>query len=299
MRPIFANVAVAALASTIVLILVGSIVRVSGHGLGCPDWPLCYGQPIPPFVLGAWVEFSHRLLGAIVSLLIVSIALMAWKWYRQERWILRPALGALGLLAIQVMLGGIHVLNELPPSVGWIHTGVAMAVAGAVAMVVAASHPALRALALALGQTVTGRLSFTAAIAGLATYVLLLTGSLVTRSGSSLACPAFPHCGLATIPPEFRYYVTIQMAHRHAAFLVALLMALLLWKLTRAAPALVGVRRFAVALLTLLALQFGLGMANIFLALPMWSRSLHLAVAATIWVTVVMLWVVATRDRAT
>jgi heme A synthase len=290
-------VSIATLVATVILILIGSIVRVSGNGLGCPDWPLCYGQPIPPFVLGAWVEFSHRLFGAIVSSLIIGMAVMAWKSARHDRWILRPAIAAVLVLVVQIVLGGIHVLNELPPAVGWIHTGTAMAVVGLVAAVAAAAHPGLSELAVTLGRRTGGRLVAAVGATTLATYLLLLTGSLVTRSGSSLACPAFPHCGLATVDEVFRSYVTIQMTHRYTAFGVAILIMVILWRLWRLAPLEKGVRRFVTALLGLITLQFGLGVSNIFLALPMWSRSLHLAVAATIWVTMVMLFVVAARER--
>ena len=84
---LMAGLASSALISTILLVAMGSIVRVTGHGLGCPDWPLCYGRMIPPALTGAWVEFSHRMLGGLVSLQIVSLGVLIWQHYRNRPWL--------------------------------------------------------------------------------------------------------------------------------------------------------------------------------------------------------------------
>ena len=109
-QPLFATLVITAFVSTLILILMGSIVRVTGYGLGCPDWPTCHGQLIPPALIDAWVEFSHRLLGFFVSVQIVALGVIAsWK-YRSENWIFRPAIIIIPLLILQVTLGGIHVI---------------------------------------------------------------------------------------------------------------------------------------------------------------------------------------------
>lgn len=285
-RPLFANLALATLASTVLLILVGSIVRVSGHGLGCPDWPLCYGRPIPPLVTGAWVEFSHRFLAGIVSIELAGLLLMAWRYYRSEKWLFYPAVAALFVLIIQASLGGMHVLFELPAWTGWIHTGVAMALAGLIAVIVAQTRPGLqqlRSLTAALSPSLN-RLTTAAAVA---TYLLILTGSLVTRTGSSLACPAFPHCGLETVTDQLQSFVLVQMLHRFSAFAVALLIGWLVWRLWQSGRAWHG---FAYLLAGLVILQFTFGISNVLLDLPMWSRALHLVTGAAIWITTVILW---------
>jgi len=280
------GLALSALISTILLITMRSIVRVTGYGLGCPDWPLCYGQVIPPSQTGAWVEFAHRLLGAATGLQIVLVALFAWRGYRDRPWVFWPGITALGLLIVQITLGGLHVIFEIPPVTGWIHTGVAMLIVGAIAVVVGGTLPALQPLREASvfrSQRFAVWLSLTAG----ATYFLLLTGSYVTRSGASLACPSFPLCGLSA--PAMRRLIDIQMLHRFVAFTVAVLAGVLvIWLLARQGDR--GLVRFGYVLAALLVAQFGLGISNVLLRLPMWSRVLHLAVAASFWASLVVLW---------
>lgn len=298
-RPLFSTLALTAFISTLLLIVVGSTVRVTGYGLGCPDWPLCYGQVIPPPKLGAWVEFTHRLVGAVTSLQIVLLGLLAWREYRHEKWIFRPAILAVGLLVAQIFLGGIHVMFELPLSTGWIHTGVAMAIVGLVAVLVATTHPAARSLSSRMSRRLQNTsLPIWLAITTGATYLLILTGSYVTRTGASLICPAFPYCGL-NVTPALQRLVTIQMLHRYAAIIVAFGIVLTLWHLLRAARNDRGVRRVVFVMAALIAIQFGLGISNVLLRLPMWSRALHLLVAAIIWSAMVMLWVMVRREGNT
>lgn len=282
------RLALSALITTLLLIAMGSIVRVTGNGLGCPDWPLCYGRVIPPALTGAWVEFTHRLLGGLASIQIVLLALLAWRGYRHIPDVVRPAVLAAVLLVIQVSLGGLHVIFEIPPATGWVHTGVAMLIVGLLTVVASRTVPALQPLR-ATTQTLfrQGRFGAWTSLTAVATYLLLLTGSYVTRSGASLACPSFPWCGSSA--PAMRRLIDIQMLHRYAAFTVALLAVVtIVWLLkSQREP---GLRWLAYGLGVLLLVQFGLGMANVLLRLPMWSRVLHLTVAATFWAGMVLLW---------
>ncbi|MEW5985712.1 MAG: COX15/CtaA family protein [Chloroflexota bacterium] len=281
--PRLSNLALLALVSAILLVLIGSIVRVTGYGLGCPDWPLCYGQVIPPLQIGAWVEFSHRFLGGLVSLLVVLVAVLAWRQQRADKWIVRPAVAAVAVLVVQVGLGGLHVLSELPGWTGLIHTGVAMALVGLLAVVAVTSRPPG-----SVDRPPLGRLPQWAMWAAGATYLLLLTGSLVTRTGASLACPAFPLCGLDTMPDFLRPLVTIQMAHRIIATLVGLLVLAVVARLWPAGRQWPNLRLAAFGLTFLLVAQFTLGISNVLLRLPMWSRSLHLVTGASLWALLVV-----------
>ena len=287
---LFKTLAVTGLTSTVLLIMLGSIVRVSGFGLGCPDWPLCHGQAIPPFLASAWVEFSHRLLGGFVVIQIGVLVYLAWKHYREDRWIFRPALAIATVITVQIALGGIHVIYELPRWTGWMHTGVAMLVAGLLAFWVALSQPTIESMgervALKIKET---RLHQWLLIMTAASYLLILSGSLVTRTGASLVCPSFPDCGLETIPKNLRTIVAIQMVHRLFAITVGTAVVITVWQLWRASDHDWSVRTLAAIMTLLIALQFALGLVNIWYAIPTWSRVLHLGTASMIWVLAVLL----------
>ncbi|MGA9532831.1 MAG: COX15/CtaA family protein, partial [Anaerolineales bacterium] len=122
----FLWVALAAAVMTYLLIVVGGIVRVTGSGLGCPDWPLCYGRLIPPFEFTALIEYSHRLTASLTSPLILATTIYAWLRFRGERWLTRLSAISLVLLAVQVVLGGITVLTETPPNIVAVHLGNAL-----------------------------------------------------------------------------------------------------------------------------------------------------------------------------
>src|SRR5437879_13917138 len=83
-------------------VVLGGVVRVSGSGLGCPDWPLCHGHLLPPLQLHVLIEYSHRTVASLASLLILATAAYAWLRLRERRDLLTPATVAAGLLGVQV-----------------------------------------------------------------------------------------------------------------------------------------------------------------------------------------------------
>src|SRR5258708_10680556 len=82
----FRRTAVAAVVTTYLLVVVGGVVRVSGSGRGCgvsgQDWPLCHGRFVPPADAQTLIEFSHRMLATISTVLVLTLALWAWRSYR-------------------------------------------------------------------------------------------------------------------------------------------------------------------------------------------------------------------------
>ncbi|MFZ9668247.1 MAG: COX15/CtaA family protein [Solirubrobacterales bacterium] len=111
----YSKVAGAALVALILIVFTGSAVRLTASGLGCPDWPRCYGEYIPPSQLNAWIEFGNRMLTGLVGLAVVAASLLAF-FRRPFRWHL-AAFGALLPLGVigQVMLGAFVVEYHLPP----------------------------------------------------------------------------------------------------------------------------------------------------------------------------------------
>jgi heme A synthase len=294
----FRTLALTSLITTILLVMVGSIVRVSGYGLGCPDWPLCYGRAVPPGVIDAWVEFGHRLFGAVVGVQIAGLTWLAVRDHRNERWIIRPAILAAVLLVVQILLGGAHVLNELPGWTGLVHTGVASAIVGSLAVLVAVSQPKLNSVSARVDHYFDVKKTRTWTLVGAGSaYLLILSGSLVTRTGASLACPSFPLCGISDIPDSLQHLTSIQMVHRIIALVVILISCYIVWILLQKGAAEVALRSISFGLIALFAIQVGLGISNIYLALPLWSRILHLGVATTIWAILVMLAVIFQQPR--
>ncbi len=119
----FRTLTLVASITTLFLVVVGAIVRVTGSGLGCPDWPLCYGQVLPPPQIESIIEYSHRFTAGAVGVMLVAIAVVAWRSHRHDHKVLIPALAGVGTIVVQSLIGAIVVALELPPTVVAIHLG--------------------------------------------------------------------------------------------------------------------------------------------------------------------------------
>jgi len=255
------------------LIVVGSIVRTTGSGLACPDWPLCHGRWIPPFQFNILIEWFHRLLALVVGLGLLGTAVSVFA--RRET---RARLGGLAALSLalyvsQALLGALTVWKLLDPGVVSGHLAVALLLfATLLALGLIARHesrpapPAARAPGL--------RTWF--ALTSVAVWAQAVLGGMVSTNHASLACPDWPTCHGAWFPP-LTGLVGLQMAHRYGAYLLILLVALVASR-ARAAPDPV-VRGLGFTLLGLVLVQAGVGVANVFLGIPVWVSAVHLALA--------------------
>ena len=109
----FATLAVVTAAATFTLLLVGAYVRGRGAGMAFPDWPLMNGRLVPQLGGIASVMFLHRVLAAVVGLLVLYVAIRAWATRRDDRPVVVLATVAFGLFVVQIMVGGILVWSKL------------------------------------------------------------------------------------------------------------------------------------------------------------------------------------------
>jgi len=102
----FQKLAAATVATAILLVTIGVVVRVTGSGLGCPDWPLCHGQIIPPFDdARAWIEWIHRTVAVIVGFEVIGLAALALIDHRDRRVLVGATVVAVLLVGFQAWLG--------------------------------------------------------------------------------------------------------------------------------------------------------------------------------------------------
>ncbi len=141
LKKFFPAVAVTTIIVTLLLIFIGVIVRASGAGLGCPDWPKCFGMWIPPTdaadlppefadeefnVVNTWTEYINRLVGVLVGFLIILTTIFSTAYLKERKRVFVAAFASLVLVIFQGWLGGQVVLSRLEQSMISIHMAVAL-----------------------------------------------------------------------------------------------------------------------------------------------------------------------------
>ena len=296
----FQKLAVTTTVSTLTLIVWGGIVRATGSGDGCPDWPTCFGSWIPRWEYHTLIEYLHRALGLVSGLLAVAMAVVGVLELARARrgrpsdtprsavWM---AVSLVPLFGVQGALGGAVVNSELDPAVVTLHFGLAMIVLG---VLVAATTLAFEGDERA-GDRGFARLAIVAAVA---TFALLLVGTYVRAEGAGLAFRDWPLMGGRLVPSFGPRGAAEMFAHRVLAIVVA---ALVLWLSVRARTMAVRSDRL-VRLATLAGAlfvgQIVAGGVNVLTELSTLPRALHIGLSAAIWATMVALTVVARREPA-
>jgi len=293
----YARAAYVALGALTLIVLSGAAVRLSGSGLGCPDWPKCYGKAYPPLDAHALIEFSNRVITVPVSLAAVSAWLLALRRrpYRRDLALL-GALLPLGVVG-QAVLGGFTVRGEL--NYGWVmgHFALSMLILLAASALAwrarretQAVRPARVMGAAAVRPALNGRdpSAASARSAGtgaedrgvvLAVRALAALGALAIFAGTA-ATAAGPHAGGSPGQRinrlDFDGRGTMDFViHRHGEIALAFgLVALAVWWLAR---------RRAAGATVLLALQGAVGLDQYETHLPTQLVWVHVALACAAW----------------
>jgi cytochrome c oxidase assembly protein subunit 15 len=293
---VFRSACVAALALAFIVAVMGAYVRLSDAGLGCPDWPLCYGQPLPADIADrdalakAWKEMGHRYLAGTLGALILAIAVAAWRLRRSA-----PLASAIVLLvAFQATLGKWTVTMLLKPAIVTAHLLGGMATLALLAWLALAQWPHAPAPEMRALRPV-------AAIALVAVAMQIVLGGWVSANYAALACPGLPLCPGAmdfanafhvvrelgqTAQGDLLSHDALRAIHwTHRLFALVALVAVLF----AAARAYRLVPRLAVILGLLVMLQFALGVMNVALGLPLALAAAHNAGAALLLLALVVL----------
>ena len=267
-------------------VTLGGVVRVTDSGLGCPDWPLCYGQIIPPFSVPTIIEYSHRLSASVLSLFVAATAALAWLNFRDNPVVIRSAIAALVLVIVAAVLGGVTVLTELAWWFVLLHLGIAELLMAC--LIVAAisgwnGNRVQEPVAVSRPGLATERL-VVAAIVG--AFVLILSGSFMVGYGAGTSCATWPLCRGSFWPNESAAYM-IHMGHRYVAALVGLIVLAAAWHIIRKMPDNPPARLAAVGVIVAFAVQIALGAVVIWTAFGADFKAVHLSVATLVWAALV------------
>ena len=282
----FQKTAVATVIATVLLVTVGVIVRATDSGMGCPDWPLCYGQIIPPLDdYKAWWEWIHRTIAAVIGFLILGVAFFAWKDHRDRPSILWPSLAAVALVVFQAWLGRETVrMNNSGESVT-AHLAAAMTLLGLLVYVtVRAFYPAKLP-----ARGGSQRFTLLAVLAAATMFVLLLFGSNVTAQDAGLVFPDWPLMNGSLIPlqagmdEQVRGLYEAHALHRYVAGIVLVIVwvtAFAAWRTQRDRR---PVFWMACAMGLIYPVQVVTGGLQVFTLLADWTQTLHVALSALLW----------------
>jgi heme A synthase len=269
----FVILAWTAAACAYLLIVLGAIVRISGSGMGCGDhWPLCNGHLFPPLGdIRTVIEWSHRLVASILSVLVVALAVYGWRLRGRgtgDEGRVRTAYVAVALLVVQVLLGAVTVKTGLTPVLVILHLGTAMLL---LAALILAARPGPRQ-PVPLGLT----------------FATVLFGALTANLGAMASCGGFPLCN-GQIFPEAGPLASIHWTHRVLAYT---LLGYLVWWVVRSR------QRRVWELLALVVVQIAIAATMIQLGFPGALQAAHAAVGAGVWGAIVTLAVKPAKDPA-
>ena len=285
----YQQVALVSLLLLVAIVMTGAAVRLTGSGLGCPDWPRCYGRVVPPLGFHTVVEFGNRMISGLVGLAVIAASILALR-RRPYRWHLAlfGALLPLGVIG-QAVLGGLVVRHHLAPGLVMSHFILSMILIDAAFALMWCSRyePGER-------RPSSDRLGVWAvrALIPLGQLTILL-GTMSTAAGPH----AGAHAGQLVRRITFKGSHTLEwLVQRHGAIATIFgLSVIAVWFLLRRQGGDRRALRPLTFLLGMLAFQGVLGITQYELHLPSGLVWIHVATATLTWITV--LWSVAAAGR--
>ena len=285
------------IAATLVLVLIGGIVRLSDSGLGCGPggsgthgWPLCEGGLLPAGSSQSLIEFSHRIAATVVGVLILALIWIAWRRLREHRGIVRGSFAAGVLVLAQAALGGLTVEEGLHEYLVAAHLGLAMLLLGLLIGLRRAASPGAEPVRASRG------LRAVAVAASTLVLATIVAGGLVAGTegegrpsepvvGAHTACgEQFPACLDRFMPFGVDRLVDIQLTHRAFMYLAAIAVLAMTAMALRQ-----GIRHPAFWLSSvLLAAQVALGAANVLLGEHAGLIAAHLMLGTALWSVVMV-----------
>ena len=301
--PRFRQLALATLLLTFLLIVIGGIVRVSDSGLGCgpansglEGWPFCNGDVVPGLDLNSVIEYTHRVVASVVGLMMLALAVLAWRNHREHRLLVRVTIAGFVLVAAQGALGGAVVEENLEEELVAAHLGLAMLLLAVLFWIWRSSRPDVvssdppdggpryRPLAWVASTVVLLTIVAGGYMAGTQNYG---RADYQPGDGAHHACgKEFPTCNGEFMPFGEARLVDIHLTHRLFMYVAVLLVLALAVLTLRRRPAPNLVRGAWLALGVLLA-QVLVGALNVWLDEYEALIVLHLALGTLLWWTVI------------
>jgi len=292
----FQKLAVATTTTTFALIGVGALVRATGSGEGCPNWPGCDpGRFLPPLRYHPLIEWSHRTLVGIDTILVAILLVAAIVSYRKTRAILIPSIIAFGLIVAEAILGGIVVKGDLHATLVTAHFAVAMCLVGV--LVVLTTTTFLLREATPPEAPANRGFARLAVVTAAATFALLLVGAYVRGKGAGLAFPDWPLMN-GRLVPQLGGIASLMFVHRVLAAVVGLLVVYVgirAWATQRGDRAIVVLSTVAVGLFLVQIVVGGILVRTKLAAAP---RVAHVLLASLVWGALVALSTVAVWRQA-
>ncbi len=283
---------VAAAGMTYLLITMGGVVCVTQSGGGCPDWPGCYGQVVPPAQTESIIEYLHRFIAGLTSPLIILAAIVGWRRTRSAPLVSAPPIIAIIFLIAVIIFGAMAVLQGIPPIVAALDLGSALIV---LALLVTATVAAFTGAAGSSGPA--PQLSFRSAFSKLtlwtvgAVFLVLVSSVLVATSPSQARCLGWPlYNETVTFSGLQDWLLVTRRLIAGVAVLLVLFTLLQAWRTRHAHPA---INRAAAATGILLLVEIVTGILLLAGGAPIIVRILYAAAAAALWSAVVALAVAA------